>query len=294
MTQDVNTPDRLEIIPTGGALGAEIRGVDLAKPLPDDMFAAMRGVWHEHLVLLIRDQTLDDDQLVAFARRFGELHVADGYEYGGKPDGLPAEVELISNIVRNGRPIGALGAGEAVWHTDMSMFEIPASATLLYAELIPPKGGNTRFTNNVRACETLPPDLRRAVDGRHSIHDAAYLAGGGVRRGHEAVADKTQGPGARHPVIRTHPDTGRHSLYLGRIGNGYILDLPIEESDRLLDALWAHVTRPEFIWEHEWRAGDLLIWDNRCVSHARGSFDPGSRRLLHRVTVKSEKPCYTP
>ena len=292
MSQSINPPDCPEIVPTGGALGAEIRGIDLAKPLSDEIFAVIRSAWIEHLVLLIRGQTLDDNQLVAFAGRFGELHDADGYEYGGKPDGLPAEVELISNIVRNGRPIGALGADEAAWHTDMSMFETPASATLLYAELIPPKGGNTRFTNNVRACETLPPDLRRAVEGRRSIHDAAYLAGGGVRRGYKVVADKSQGPGAHHPVIRTHPDTGRHVLYLGRIGNGYILGLPAEESDRLLDALWAHVTRPEFIWEHEWRAGDLLIWDNRCVSHARGSFDPDSRRLLHRVTVKSEKPYY--
>jgi len=287
-----NTMDNLEVVPTGKALGVEIRGVDLTKPMPTEVFAEIENAWHEHFVLLIRDQKLDDDQLVAFARRFGELHGADGYEYGGKPDELPPEVELISNIVCDGKPIGALGASEAVWHTDMSMYEIPSSATFLYAEIIPPSGGNTRFTNNVRAYETLPEDLRKSVEGRRSIHDSAYLAGGGIRRGHEAVTDKSKGPGARHPVVRTHPQSDKKALYIGRIGNGYILDLPVEESDRLLDALWAHITKPEFIWEHEWRVGDLIVWDNRCVAHARGSFDPNSQRLLHRVTVKSEAPYY--
>ena len=176
MSQDVNTPDRLEIIPTGGALGAEIRGVDLAKPLPDDMFAAMRGVWHEHLVLLIRDQTLDDDQLVAFARRFGELHVADGYEYGGKPDGLPAEVELISNIVCDGRPIGALGAGEAVWHTDMSMFEIPGLGDPALRRADPAQGRQHAFHEQrprLRNLATRPP----AGGRRAPLHPRRRLSG---------------------------------------------------------------------------------------------------------------------
>ena len=174
----------------------------------------------------------------------------------------------------------------------MSIFEIPASATLLYAEQVPPEGGNTRFTNNVRAYETLPENIRQAVEGRRSIHDAAVVADGSFRPGYDAVEDRTRRPGARHPVVRTHPESGKKALYLGRAGNGYILDLPVEESDRLLDALWKHMTRPEFVWEHEWRIGDLLIWDNRRVAHSRRSFDPRRERLLHRVTVKSERPYY--
>lgn len=292
MSRSVNILDNLEIVPTGGALGAEVRGVDASAPLSGEVFAAIRRAWIDHLVILLRGQRLDDDQLVAFARRFGELHHADGYEYGGKPEALPPEVELISNIERDGKPIGALGAGEATWHTDMSMFEIPASATLLYAELVPPEGGNTRFTNNVRAYETLPEPVRRAVEGRKSIHDAAVVADGSFRPGYDAPADKSRRPGARHPVVRTHPESGRKALYLGRAGNGYILGLPVEESDRLLDALWRHMTRPELVWEHEWRIGDLLIWDNRRVAHSRRAFDARCRRLLHRVTVKSEKPYY--
>lgn len=254
------------------------------------MVEAIEQAWHAHLLVLFRGQRLADEQLVAFARRFGELHKASGYEYGGKPKDLPPEVELISNVIRNGRPIGALGAAEATWHTDMSMFEIPAAATLLYAEEIPPEGGNTRFANLYLAYEALDAPMRARVEGRTSIHDAAYLASGGVRAGYEAVTEKSKGPGAQHPIVRTHPETGRRALYLGRQGYGYILDLPEQESDAMLDTLWRHMTQPAFVWEHQWRVGDVLMWDNRCTAHARNSFDPNARRILHRVTVMGERP----
>lgn len=285
-----NADRTIEVVATGGPLGAEIRGVDLSRPLDDATFKAIEAAWHEHLVLLFRDQRLTDEQLTAFGARFGELHPAPHHEYGENAAGLHWAVELISNVLRNGKPIGALGAGEAIWHSDMSMYEIPASATLLYAEVIPPAGGNTRFTNLRRAYETLPDELRRAVEGRRSIHDIAYLAGGGVRPGWQEVADKSQGPGARHPVVRTHPGTGRKALYLGRMGNGYIEGYSVPESDALLDRLWTHMTRPELIWEHRWRVGDLLVWDNRCVAHARGSFPADTQRVLRRITAMSEKP----
>ena len=130
-----------------------------------------------------------------------------------------------------------------------------------------------------------PRNLRRLVENRRSIHDAAYLATGGVRGGYEAVTDKSQGPGARHPIVKVHSATGRKALYLGRMGFGYIEGLSVEESDEALGALWGHMTRPEFVWEQEWQTGDLIIWDNRCVAHARGAFDPSTRRLMRRVTV---------
>ena len=285
-----STISLLEVRSTGGPLGAEIRGVDLSRALPEATFRAIEAAWYEHLVLFFRDRQVTDDDIMAFARRFGDLHSASGAEYGGKPSELSDSVELISNIVRDGRPIGALGADEAAWHTDMSMFEIPASATMLYADEVPATGGNTRFTNLYRAFETLPKRLRTIVEGRRSIHDAATLATGGVRPGYDPVVDKIKGPGARHPIVRSHPVTGRRALYLGRKGNGYILGLPVDESDRLLDEVWAHMTRPEFVWEHEWRKGDLVMWDNRCVAHARGAFDPKGRRLLRRITVMGEVP----
>ena len=133
-----------------------------------------------------------------------------------------------------------------------------------------------------------PEDLRRLVENRRSLHDAAYLATGGVRGGYEAVTDKSQGPGARHPIVKVHSSTGRKALYLGRMGFGYIEGLTVEESDEALDALWAHMTRPEFVWEQVWRTGDLIIWDNRCVAHARGAFDPCVRRLMRRVAVMDD------
>jgi taurine dioxygenase len=280
----------IEVIPSGGPLGAEVRGVDLSQPMTARLFADIERAWHEHVVLLFRGQTLTDEQLVAFGERFGALHPAPHHEYGDNAKGLHPAVELISNVLKNGRPIGALGAGEATWHTDMSMYEIPASATLLYAEEIPPSGGNTRFANLTRAYEDLPERLRKAVDGRLSIHDHAYLASGGVRPGFTAVADKSQGPGARHPVVRTHPGTGRKALYLGRRTTGYILGYSVEESDKLLDELWEHMTAPRYIWEHVWRVGDVLVWDNRQAVHARQSFPSESRRVMRRITAMSEKP----
>ena len=271
-------------------LGAFISEIDLSSPLSKDQIQFIKSKWYEHLVIVFRNQELSDDNLVCFAKLFGELHSADGAEYGGKPEGLHDSIELISNIEHQGRPIGALGADEATWHTDMSMYDVPAAATILYADEIPSAGGNTRFTNLYIAYETLPKDLRDLVESRRSIHDHAYLASGGVRPGFEAVTDKSKGPGARHPVVRTHPVTGRKSLYLGRFGNGYIEGFSVEESDLLIKQLWEHMTRPEFIWEHEWCVGDLIMWDNRCVAHARASFDAKERRLLRRITVKGEIP----
>lgn len=287
MTQ---TKAQVEVIPSGGPLGAEIRGVDLSKPLSADTFDAIKKAWDDNIVVLFRDQRLVDSDLARFGEYFGELHPAPHQEYGENAAGLHWAVELISNVLRNGRPIGALGSGEATWHTDMSMFEIPASATILYGEEIPIVGGNTRFTNLYRAFETLPEPLLSAVEGRRSIHDHAYLATGGVRPGFEAVADKSQGPGARHPIIRVHPDTQRRALYLGRTGTGYILGYDVPTSDDLLGELWSHMTKPEFIWEHSWRVGDVLVWDNRCTAHSRTPFDPAARRILRRLTVKCEVP----
>ncbi|MET4806161.1 TauD/TfdA family dioxygenase [Limibacillus sp. MBR-115] len=275
----------LKFVPSGKALGVDVIGLDISKGISDEDFQQIVDAWYEHLVLRFRGQSINDKHLVDFALRFGQVHHAAGAEYGGKPENLHEAVELVSNIEKDGKPIGALGAGEATWHTDMSMYEIPATATLLYGDEIPPSGGNTRFTNLCDAYDLLDPELKKLVEGRRSIHDAAYLATGGVRPGYEALTDKSKGPGARHPIVRTHPYSGRKALYLGRMGFGYIEGLSVEESDRVLDALWAHMTQPRFIWEQEWKAGDLIVWDNRCVAHARGAFDPKSRRLLRRVTV---------
>ena len=277
-----------EIVPTGGALGAEVLGVDLSAPLGRDLVTRLRRAWLESQVLVFRGQSLSDAQLLAVARAFGEPHVIEVCEYDRA--GLLPEIDVISNVVENGKPIGALGAGEAAWHTDMSMFDYPAAGTFLYGREIPPSGGNTRFANMYAAYETLPSALKQKLEGRRSIHDIAYTAAGTVRAGFEAVTDKTKGPGAVHPVVRTHVETGRKALFLGRQGYGYIHDLPVPESDALLDQVWQHMTDPKFMWEHSWKVGDVIMWDNRCLIHSRGTVGSSARRVLRRVTVKGEKP----
>ncbi len=280
----------LRIVPLEAPLGAEVSGVDLSGPLAEEDFARIEQAWLEHLVLLFRDQQLSQAQLADFGRRFGELHRTTGFTYGAKPDGTLPEIELISNQPEDAVPAGAKASDAAIWHTDMSMLEVPASASLLYAIEVPAGEGQTSFANHYRAWETLPAELRDAVRGRRSIHDAAYTAMHEIRSGYQGYTDPSTAPGARHPIVRTHPRTGREALYLGRIGYGYIEGYAPAESTELLNRLWAHITRPEQVWTHSWRDGDLVVWDNRCCSHSRAAFDPTLRRRLMRVTAMGERP----
>ena len=284
------TARAVTVTPSGGPLGAEVAGLDLGVSAPAPVLDEINAAFHRHLVLLFRGQRLTADTLIAFGRQFGRLHATGGVAYGAKPEGTPPEIEILSNLPEDAVPEGARPADEATWHTDMSMYEVPAAASIAYAVEVPAGTGRIRFTNLYRAFETLPDELERAVRGRRSLHDAAYTAMGEVRGGYAPVADRSCGPGARHPVLRRHPETGRTALYLGRRGYGYIEGYGIAESDRLLDALWRHMTRPELVWTHEWRNGDVVMWDNRCCAHMRTAFDPRLRRRLLRVTVEGDRP----
>ena len=268
-------------------LGAEISGFDLREPLSAADFAAMRAAWLEHLVIRFRGQKLSDPQLKAFSQRFGELDPPGPNTYG-KPF-LPdhPEMNVISNIKVDGVPIGGLGDGEATWHADMTYTEQPPVAAVLYALEIPASGGDTYWANLYLAYETLPPELKNRIADRRAIHDATYNSAGIKRKGYEEVNDPRRAPGARHPLVRTHPETGRKSLFLGRRRNSYVEGLEIAQSEELLDALWAHATQARFTFRQQWRAGDVLIWDNRCTLHRRDAFDPAARRLLHRTQIKS-------
>lgn len=277
------------VVPSGKACGAEITGIDL-NAITDAQFALVARAILDHGVVLLRDQRLGDAQLVALGKRFGPLE-PPGTSIIGKPfiDGQP-DILVISNIVEDGIPQGNLGAGEAIWHTDMSYREQPISYAILNAVELPPSGGNTYFANQYLAHDTLPEDLRRALAGRVIIHDETYNSAGQIRKGHAPVTDPRQAPGARHPVFRTHPLTGRKALFLGRRLNACIVGLPLAASEALLDRLWAHAAQPQFVWDHEWRLGDVLIWDNRCLIHRRDAFDPNTRRKLHRVQIRGERP----
>jgi len=283
--------DRKQVIvrPTGAALGADIEGVDLAGALPPETVTAINQAWGEHLVLRFRGQKLSDDDLMRFSRLFGDLDWAPVAATKDAPEGRDY-IMVVSNVVENGQPIGQLGAYEAIWHTDMSYVAEPPSASALYSLEAPPSGGNTGFCNMYRAYETLPAELRRRIEGRVCRHDASRNSAGELRRGFVDTADASQTVGAEHPIVRTHPVTGRQALFLGRRRNAYIPGLPLAESEALLDALWAYATKDEFTWYQQWRAGDLILWDNRCVMHRRDAFDPATRRVMHRTQIKGDRP----
>jgi taurine dioxygenase len=278
----------IQIIPTGRALGAEVRGVDLSGPVSDATFRAINDAWMQHCVLLFRGQSLNDPQQVAFSRRFGDLDLCPPNDLGRVHVPEAPEIVIISNVLEKGERIGSLGNYESKWHTDMSFQEIPPRASLLYSIEVPPSGGDTGFSNMYMAYETLPPDLMKAVQGRKAIHDATYDSVGNVRKGLIEVDDVRKAPGAHHPLVRLHPVTKRPALFLGRRKNAYVPGLSVAESDRLLDALWAHATQARFTWMHQWKTGDLVLWDNRCTLHRRDAFDNAARRVMHRTQVKGE------
>ncbi|MBM3643091.1 MAG: TauD/TfdA family dioxygenase [Alphaproteobacteria bacterium] len=276
----------LAIRPLSPAVGAEISGVDLAR-LSDAGFATIEKAWTDHSVLLFRDQKLSDDDLLAFSRRLGELDPPPNQERGRQsPPGYP-DVYVVSNVLDDkGDPIGALGAGEAVWHTDMSYLDLPPDASMLHALEIPPAGGNTWFCGMQAAADALPAELRAALGTRRIKHDGTYNSGGYLRQGVTPTDDPHKAPGAWHPALLRHPGNGRATLYLGRRRNSYIEGLSAAESEALLDRVWAHVTEPRFTYEHHWRVGDLLLWDNRSTMHRRDPFDGAARRVMHRTQIK--------
>jgi taurine dioxygenase len=277
----------LEHRPLSEALGAEVCGLDLARPLPPAQREALFALWDEHLVLLFRDQKLTDAQLIDFSRQFGELDPPGPNPYGKAylPD--HPEINVVANVEINGIP-GNLGASELIWHSDLTYVERPPKGAVLYALEVPEASGDTYFANLYLAAETLPPEWRSRIAGRVAIHDATYNSAGLMRKGYAPVTDPRNAPGARHPLLKRHPRTGREHLFLGRRRNSHIVGLELDESAALLDALWEHATKPAITFSHRWRQGDVLVWDNRVTLHRRDAFDPGVRRVMHRTQIRDD------
>jgi taurine dioxygenase len=273
------------------ALGAELTGTDLAKPLSRADVDDIEAAWRERLVLVFHGQTLSDPQLIAFSKNFGELDPPGPNPYGEPFNKEHPELNVISNVKENGKQIGNLGDGEAVWHADMTYVDVPPKAALLHALEVPPPeaGGNTYFANMFAAYEALPLELKRAAEGKIAVHDASRNSAGMLRKGYSEVTDVRQTVGAHHPLVRTDPKTGRRALFLGRRPNAYVLGLTIPESEALLDALWDHATQPRFAMCHEWRIGDLLMWNNLSVLHRRDPFDSKTRRVMHRSQIRGNE-----
>lgn len=281
------------VFPLSEAIGAEIRGVDLREPLDAVTVAAVHRAWLEHGVVLFRDQHLADADLVRFSRSFGDLDHGPtmARQAGGRQ--FP-EIFIISNVVENGHPIGFLGDGEADWHTDMSHTAVPPKASTLFSLEIPADGsGKTGFMNMYAVLAALPGDLRARIDGLRLKHDPAHTLQGELRDGYQpgSFDDIERSPGPIHPLVRTHPETGRKALYLGRERNGAhraacVLGMSLRESDALLGELWALVRNETFAWYHRWRVGDYLMWDNRAVMHRREAFNGELRRVMHRTQIR--------
>ena len=278
----------IEIIPTGAALGAEIRAVDLAEPIDDAMFAAIERAYNEYGVIFFRGQQITPLQQVAFTRRFGEIEFnifGERWSVSGSP-----EIVVVSNVTQDGRPIGVRRAGEN-WHSDMCYAARPPRGTMLYALEIPDLFGlplgDTEFASAVAAWDALPEPLRRQIEGRRAVFDFT----GRKRAFPPTQAEIQRYPRVRHPIVRTHPFTGRKCLYVMRDGCVGIDGIEREEAEALITALADHIVKPAFVYRHQWQPGDLLLWDNCTVQHrAVQDYDLPQRRLMHRTTMGGAVP----
>ena len=273
---------RLDVVPLTRHIGAEIRGIDLRERPDEETVKAIYQAWLDHLVIIFPRQELSQEDLLRATGFFGELaELSRPAKY--RPKGysrlLPG-IMMISNIRENGEPIGALPDGEMMFHHDMIHAEVPSKGTLLYSVEIPSAGGNTLFASGYAAYDTLDPEIRRRLEGHRAMHHYNYgSTQRGDDRGTEAFAE------SMHPVFRTHEDTGRKAVYVNRLMTVGVEGMPQAESEPLLEAVFDHSEKREFVYEHVWRVGDLLLWDNRCSTHARTDFPSTERRLMLRTTV---------
>lgn len=272
----------LEIRPLSPALGAEINGVDLGRDLDAKTVAAIRAAWLEHLVVVFHDQRIDEDDQTRFCKYFGDIALP--MQSPSQDDEHP-HVMFISNV----RDMGlrtTLEDGEMMFHSDRSFHEFPFMATTLYAIEVPSEGGNTLFANCHDSYDALPPELKQRLEGRQAMNVYDF-ANNSVQKTRENSPDA---PRFVQPIFRTHPETGRKSIYVSRLMTDYMIDADAEESRDLLAQLFDFAERPEFVYEHEWRVGDFVMWDNRCTMHARTHFDPGDRRMMRRIAVCGDRP----
>jgi alpha-ketoglutarate-dependent taurine dioxygenase len=271
-------------------LGAEVSAVDLAVPLSRADLGAIEAAWQTRLVIVAQGQQLSDPQLLAFSRQFGELDPPGPNPYGEPFNKQFPEINVISNVIENGKPIGNLGAGEAVWHADMTYVDVPPKAAALYSLEVPQNGGgNTYFADMFAAYEALPATLKETIKGIVAVHDASRNSAGLLRNGYAEVTDVRETKGARHPLVRTDPQTGRKAMFLGRRPNSYVIGMSVADSEKLLDELWAHATQSRFAMSHKWKVGDLLMWNNLSVLHRRDPFDANLRRVMHRTQIKGNE-----
>ena len=281
---------KINLKPLSDSVGAEILSINLTK-LHATEFKEIRSALDAYGGLLFRNQELSPENLVGFSKMFGDLDHAPQMENGKTAvEGFP-EIYIVSNILDdNDKPIGSLGAGEAVWHTDMSYLPNPPDFSMLYAIEVPAKGGDTSLCGMAAAYDALPKDLRDSIQTKAIKHDGTYNSGGFLRKGLREDNDPMTCEGQPHPIVCAHPRNGRPVLYLGRRKNAYVVGLEREASESLLDSLWEFAALSENSYTHQWRVGDLLLWDNRSTMHRRDPFDSTARRLMQRTQIRGASP----
>jgi len=273
----------IEVHPVAGALGAEISGIDLSAPLPDDAVAAIRRAWLKHLVIFFRDQELSPAQFLAFGHRFGQ---AIEYPLLKGLDEFP-EIIPVMKLAHERVNFGG------IWHSDTAYLELPPMASLLIAREVPPAGGDTLFANMYLAYETLSAGMKRLLEGLVAVNSSAGADASRTREDRlkdSARADAKQEYLAAHPVVRVHPETGRKALYVNVAHTVGLADMTREESAPLLDYLFRHQVRPEFTCRFRWRPGSIAFWDNRCAQHNAINDYQGHHRLMHRITLAGDTP----
>ncbi|WP_227460844.1 TauD/TfdA dioxygenase family protein [Cupriavidus pauculus] len=285
-----DTVQDFEIRPFDAALGAEVVGLDLNQPLSSAEFQRIHRAHLDHHVVVFRDQRITPAQQVAFSRRFGplQIHVLHQFQLANHP-----EILIVSNVVENGKPIGLGDAGH-FWHSDLSYKEKPSLGSLLHAIELPAQGGDTLFANMHTAWETLPPALQRKVEGLRAEHTYlaryAELQKRSPWRPNLTPEQIAQVKPVVHPVVRTHPETGRKALFVSEHFTTRIIGLPDEESRALLDELFAHSVKPAHVYRHQWREHDLVFWDNRSLLHLAGGTPDDLRRVMYRTTIEGDTP----
>ncbi len=277
-----------QITPINPTFVADVSDIDL-RNITEDEFTQIYQAWLEFGVLRLRKQSLNEDELQVFSARFGPL---EEIPMGRLPEAARKKIKnryvtQLSNIIVDGKPIGGLGNAEAAWHSDMSYVENTPPASVLLGIEIPEQGGDTYFADQNAAHEAIPDELRHRVEDFTIKHDAAHTSVGSLRPGFEPFEDPREAPGAIHPIVLTHDETGKHALYLGRREWAYVPGLSLEDSEALLDELWSYAALEENVWRQQWQPDDLIIWDNRRVLHRRDDFDQNARRLMKRCQVLS-------
>ena len=275
------TTHGFDATPLSSVIATEIVGLDLNQPLRAETVAVLRNIWLERGVLVFRDNDLTVEDQIRFAGYFGTPSQTNTRA----DEERDPRMLLISNIRKDGKPIGALPDGELQFHSDSAFHEEPLMATLLYSVEVPSQGGDTLFANAHTAYEKLPQDLKSRLKGLTAVNGYDYSTQ--VRK---AGYDRSTGPHATHPVIRTHPETGQKAIYVNRLMTEEICGLTEADSNGLLADLFNRIEDPEIRYSHIWRPGDLLMWDNRFVQHARTDFPASERRMLRRVGLIGDKP----